>query len=116
MHKRRDSFLENLLNEFERKQIHSSPTNIAEDKKNASIIEALLSIQEAETEQYSDEIIKGIILLNRVRCKIYSSQITVAQDMAAFVNGFAYKDPNLADGTYFFYSILHLPGNISNFI
>ncbi|KAF5192644.1 Cytochrome p450 protein [Thalictrum thalictroides] len=63
IHKRRDSFLENLLNEFRRKQIHSSPTNIAEDKKNTTIIETLLSIQEAEPEQYSDEIIKGTILV-----------------------------------------------------
>ncbi|KAF5207631.1 Germin-like protein subfamily 1 member [Thalictrum thalictroides] len=33
-----------------------------------------------------------------------------------FVNGFACKDPNLADGTDFFYSGLHLPGNTSNFL
>ncbi|PIA36015.1 hypothetical protein AQUCO_03400128v1 [Aquilegia coerulea] len=34
----------------------------------------------------------------------------------AFVNGFACKDPNLADATDFFYSGLHLPGNTSNFL
>ncbi|PIA56658.1 hypothetical protein AQUCO_00700785v1 [Aquilegia coerulea] len=63
MHARRDLFLQNLINEFRRKQIDSSPATIAEDKKiKTTIIEVLLSIQEAEPEQYSDDFIKGIIM------------------------------------------------------
>ncbi|PIA56660.1 hypothetical protein AQUCO_00700787v1 [Aquilegia coerulea] len=62
LHQRRDSFSQNLINEFRRKKTESSTTTLAEDMKKTTIIDALLSIQEAEPEQYSDNFIKGIIL------------------------------------------------------
>ncbi|KAF5204374.1 Cytochrome p450 [Thalictrum thalictroides] len=63
LHQKRDSFCQSLINEFRRKKTDSSTTTLAEDKKKATIIEALLSIQEAEPEQYSDDFIKGIIMI-----------------------------------------------------
>ncbi|KAF9600232.1 hypothetical protein IFM89_005056 [Coptis chinensis] len=59
--KKRDSFLQDMINEY-RQKINSSSTSVAEEKNKTTIIGALLSIQEAEPEYYSDEIIKGIIL------------------------------------------------------
>ncbi|KAF9600233.1 hypothetical protein IFM89_005057, partial [Coptis chinensis] len=63
LQKMRDSFLQEMIDDYRRKNIRSSTTSIAEEMSKTTILDALLSIQEAEPEHYSDEIIKGIILL-----------------------------------------------------
>ncbi|PIA55938.1 hypothetical protein AQUCO_00700331v1 [Aquilegia coerulea] len=86
IHKSRDSFLQNLINEFRRKQIHSSTTTTGEDKKKkTTIIEALLSIQEAEPEQYSDDFIKGILLL-MFTAGVDTSSLTLEWAMSLLLN------------------------------
>ncbi|KAF8406252.1 hypothetical protein HHK36_008337 [Tetracentron sinense] len=60
--RKRDAFLQDLIDsECQRRQTESSTTTTEAEKKK-TIIGALLSIQEAEPEHYSDDIIKGVIL------------------------------------------------------
>ncbi|KAF8406250.1 hypothetical protein HHK36_008335 [Tetracentron sinense] len=61
--KKRDDFLQDLIDDERRKRQIKSSTTITEAEKKKTIIGALLPIQEAEPEHYSDDIIKGIILL-----------------------------------------------------
>lgn len=59
LQKRRDSFLQGLIDEGRKKAAVSSS---ADGKK--TFVEALLSIQQAEPEYYTDEILKGLILVS----------------------------------------------------
>ncbi|KAL5714093.1 hypothetical protein ACHQM5_016101 [Ranunculus cassubicifolius] len=57
LQKKRDLILQNILNEHRQKKIDA----IVEEKKKTNIIDALLSIQKTDPEQYPDNFIKGII-------------------------------------------------------
>uniref|UniRef100_A0A803MA92 Cytochrome P450 n=1 Tax=Chenopodium quinoa TaxID=63459 RepID=A0A803MA92_CHEQI len=57
--KERDSFLKSLVDEFR----ESKAGTIVDDGKTKNLIEQLLDLQKAEPEYYTDEIIKGIILV-----------------------------------------------------
>ncbi|PIA56659.1 hypothetical protein AQUCO_00700786v1 [Aquilegia coerulea] len=85
LHKRRDSFLQNLIDEFRKKKTISSTTTLAEDKKKTTIIETLLSIQEAEPEQYSDNVIKGIIL-TMFTAGTHTTSLTLEWTMSLLLN------------------------------
>ncbi|CAL5332493.1 unnamed protein product [Camellia sinensis] len=58
LQRKRDGFLQDLIDEVRQNKINNSST-----KQRKTIIEALLSLQEIETEYYTDDIIKGIVLL-----------------------------------------------------
>lgn len=63
LQKKRDSFMEDMINDHRKQRKISTYANPkSEEKKKMTIIDALLSIQEAEPEQYNDDFIKGIIL------------------------------------------------------
>lgn len=68
LNKRRDSFLQGLIDEGRSKIADSSS---AEEKK--SYVERLLLMQQAEPEYYTDEVLKGLIL---VRLLDKSSSLT----------------------------------------
>lgn len=59
LHKKRDDFLQGLIDEIRCKKASSS----GEKKKKITLIETLLSLQESEPDLYSDDVIKGIILV-----------------------------------------------------
>lgn len=59
LNRRRDSFLQSLIDEA-RSKLESSPS--IEGKR--TYLEALLSMQKAEPEFYTDEILKGLILVS----------------------------------------------------
>ncbi|KAL7245324.1 hypothetical protein ACSBR2_000615 [Camellia fascicularis] len=58
LQRKRDGFLQDLIHEVRQNNINNSST-----KQRKTIIEALLSLQEIEPEYYTDDIIKGIVLL-----------------------------------------------------
>ena len=65
--KKRDEFLQGLIDEFRQKKTSSSNTNtVLEGEKMTPLLETLLSLQESEPEFYSDDIIKGIILVTLI--------------------------------------------------
>ncbi|KAJ8773258.1 hypothetical protein K2173_028435 [Erythroxylum novogranatense] len=60
LHKRRDEFMQSLI-EAQRKGLRSGSYSLSEEKKN--MIEVLLSLQEREPEYYTDEIIRGLMIV-----------------------------------------------------
>lgn len=60
LYKKRDEFLQGLVDEFRQKKIRSSNTNSV---KKTTLMETLLSHQESEPDLYSDDVIKGFILV-----------------------------------------------------
>ncbi|KAF8406245.1 hypothetical protein HHK36_008330 [Tetracentron sinense] len=62
--RKRDAFFLDLIaDERRRRRLIKSSTTTIEAEKKKTLIGALLSIQEAEPQHYSDDIIKGIILI-----------------------------------------------------
>lgn len=64
LQKIRDTFMQDLIDKCRQNKASSKPDG--NDTK--SIIGSLLGLQEAEPELYTDEIIKGIILVSMVKC------------------------------------------------
>ncbi|KAK6116272.1 hypothetical protein DH2020_049994 [Rehmannia glutinosa] len=60
LHKRRDSFLQGLVNEARDNIGRSRSSSLVEESK--TFVQELLRVQEAEPEYYTDEILKGLIL------------------------------------------------------
>ncbi|KAL7245327.1 hypothetical protein ACSBR2_000618 [Camellia fascicularis] len=58
LQRKRDGFLQDLIDEVRQNKINNSST-----KQRKTIIEALLPLQEIDPEYYTDDIIKGIVLL-----------------------------------------------------
>ncbi|XP_057974944.1 cytochrome P450 81C13-like [Malania oleifera] len=66
LHRRRDEFLQSLIDEVrQNKNVSSSlhATRETEKGKNMTMIETLLSLQEFDPDSYSDSVIKSIILI-----------------------------------------------------
>nr|UUY85543.1 camptothecin hydroxylase [Camptotheca acuminata] len=61
LHKERDEFLQDLINEVRRKRTCSANINIVTNKAKTTLIGTLLSFQESEPDFFSDTIIKSII-------------------------------------------------------
>lgn len=59
-YKKRDKFLQGLIDEG-RRNLGEKSCSI--EKQNMTIVEALLALQEAEPEYYTDDIVKGMILI-----------------------------------------------------
>ncbi|XP_019156462.1 PREDICTED: cytochrome P450 81D11-like [Ipomoea nil] len=76
MKKQRDDFLQGLIDE-RRKAI--------EMKKKKTIIEALLLLQEAEPESYTDEVMKGVIMV-MFTAGTHSTSLTMEWAMAVLLN------------------------------
>lgn len=57
MYKKRDEFLQHLVDEIR------AENNATEERRKSNLIEALLSVQAAEPEFYSDDIVKSILLV-----------------------------------------------------
>ncbi|XP_042507624.1 cytochrome P450 81Q32-like [Macadamia integrifolia] len=60
-HRKRDAFLQVLIDDRRRRKSDSTQTMNGERKK--TLVDALLRLQQAEPDYYSDDIIKGIILI-----------------------------------------------------
>ncbi|KAF5955544.1 hypothetical protein HYC85_008400 [Camellia sinensis] len=60
LQRKRDGFLQDLIDEVRQNKINN---NNSSTKQRKTIIEALLSLQEIEPEYYTNDIIKGIVLL-----------------------------------------------------
>lgn len=61
--KKRDSFMQSLIEENRR--IASRENSLSKDHKK-NMIEVLLSLQESDPEYYTDEIIRGLMLVNSI--------------------------------------------------
>lgn len=61
LHKRRNEFLQDLVDEFRRRRTTSPKSNSVTNGTKTTLIETLLSLQESEPDSYSDDIIKGFI-------------------------------------------------------
>lgn len=72
LNRKRDSFLQGLIDEVRSKIEDSVPV---EGKR--CYVEALLSMQQAEPEYYTDEIIKGLILVSARYKNSVSSRISL---------------------------------------
>ena len=69
LQEKRDGFMQELIEESRRKMTSSCGTELGENmKKNKTMIEALLSMQETEPEYYTDEIIKGFLVVRFLFC------------------------------------------------
>ncbi|XP_031123765.1 cytochrome P450 81Q32-like [Ipomoea triloba] len=80
MKKQRDYFLQGLIDES-RKTIEMNKKK----KKKKTIIEALLLLQEAEPETYTDEVVKGVIMV-MFTAGTHSTSLTMEWAMAALLN------------------------------
>ncbi|KAF8406249.1 hypothetical protein HHK36_008334 [Tetracentron sinense] len=79
-----DAFLQGLIDEGRRSQTKSSTTTTEAEKKK-TLIGALLSIQEAEPDHYSDDIIKGIMMI-MFTAGIDTSLLTMEWAMSLLLN------------------------------
>ncbi|CAK9159107.1 unnamed protein product, partial [Ilex paraguariensis] len=64
MHRRRNEFMQGLIEEHRQNKAGSS----SPEQRKKTIVKALLSLQEAEPEYYTDDILKGIILVSVLHC------------------------------------------------
>ncbi|KAM3342116.1 cytochrome 81C13-like [Capsicum galapagoense] len=66
-HKKRNDFFNNLLDEFRQKKV--APVSVSESttdrnkEKKGTLVETLLSLQESEPEFYTDDLIKGLLMI-----------------------------------------------------
>ncbi|KAL5559125.1 hypothetical protein UlMin_035336 [Ulmus minor] len=61
LHRKRDEFMQNLIEEHKRKMESDLGTSIRENNK--TLIEVLLRLQQTEPEYYKDEIIRGLMMV-----------------------------------------------------
>lgn len=57
MYKKRDEFLQHLVDEIR------AENNATEERRMSNLIEALLSVQAAEPEFYSDDVVKSVLVV-----------------------------------------------------
>ncbi|XP_057975031.1 cytochrome P450 81C13-like [Malania oleifera] len=87
LHKRRDEFLQSLIDDLRRKKTTHSSFNATPNVERGKIllIETLLSLQESEPDFYSDDVIKSIMLLMFI-AGIDTSGITLQWAMSLLLN------------------------------
>ncbi|KAA8537811.1 hypothetical protein F0562_027609 [Nyssa sinensis] len=86
LHKKRDEFLQGLIDEFRIKTSSSTNTNaIKHREKKTTLIENLLSLQGSEPDFYSDDLIKSIILITFV-AGTETSAVTIEWAMSLLLN------------------------------
>ncbi|CAK9154812.1 unnamed protein product [Ilex paraguariensis] len=81
LHRRRNEFMQGLIDEHRQKKAGSS----SPEQRKKTIVEALLSLQEAEPEYYTDDILKGIILI-MFTAGIHTSALTMEWAMSLLLN------------------------------
>ncbi|KAK1299630.1 Isoflavone 2'-hydroxylase [Acorus calamus] len=63
LQKKRDAFLQGLVDEHRRMLSTDGGDGVAEEMRRKTIVDVLLSLRETEPEYYTDEIIKGVIVM-----------------------------------------------------
>ncbi|CAL5355682.1 unnamed protein product [Camellia sinensis] len=90
LQRKRDWFFQDLIDEARQNKINNSST-----KQRKTIIEALLSLQEIEPEYYTDDIIKGIVVVSSkfsIPCYIYCFCVEVL----VFWSVYPHVSPNIS--------------------
>ncbi|KAK2987889.1 hypothetical protein RJ640_014222 [Escallonia rubra] len=80
--KRMDKFLQATVDEQRQKLRGNTATNGSREPQRLTMIDTLLALQETEPEFYTDQIVKGLIMVKYIKLSCFATMVVFALDVA----------------------------------